>query len=215
MLAVVIADVSVEGEYTFLRRRFGTTGSALQALAEWLVVEQVDEVVMESTAQYWRPVWEVLEKSWLPKRRAEAEAESGRLHLAQVQSNRGARGRKRDYPDAERLVKRLMAQELTLSFVPEPEQRLWRTVMRRKNQLTRNKIQLRNRLECLLEEAHLKLSSLVSVTDCRITLISPDSRAESTIGFSTSYCAVPSAVAGWTGLPISSIRRMPKPSTPT
>lgn len=164
MLAVVIADVSVEGEYTFLRRRFGTTGSALQALAEWLAVEQVDEVVMESTAQYWRPVWEVLEKSWMPKRRAEAEAEaeSGRLHLAQAQSNRGPRGRKRDYPDAERLVKRLMAQELTLSFVPEPEQRLWRTVMRRKNQLTRNKVQLRNRLECLLEEAHLKLSSLVS-----------------------------------------------------
>jgi len=160
MLAVVIADVSVEGEYTFLRRRFGTTGSALQALAEWLVVEQVDEVVMESTAQYWRPVWEVLEKSWMPKR--QAEAESGRLHLAQAQSNRGPRGRKRDYPDAERLVKRLMAQELTLSFVPEPEQRLWRTVMRRKNQLTRNKVQLRNRLECLLEEAHLKLSSLVS-----------------------------------------------------
>ena len=160
MLAVVIADVSVEGAYTFLRRRFGTTGSALQALAEWLVVEQVDEVVMESTAQYWRPVWEVLEKSWMPKR--QAEAESGRLHLAQAQSNRGPRGRKRDYPDAERLVKRLMAQELTLSFVPEPEQRLWRTVMRRKNQLTRNKVQLRNRLECLLEEAHLKLSSLVS-----------------------------------------------------
>ena len=162
MLAVVIADVSVEGEYTFLRRRFGTTGSALEALAEWLVVEQVDEVVMESTAQYWRPVWEVLEESWMPKRRAEAGAESGRLHLAQAQSSRGPRGRKRDFPDAERLVKRLMAQELTLSFVPEPEQRLWRTVMRRKNQLTRNKVQLRNRLECLLEEAHLKLSSLVS-----------------------------------------------------
>lgn len=162
MLAVVIADVSVEGEYTFLRQRFGTTPSALKALAEWLVSEQVEEVVMESTAQYWRPVWEVLEECWMRKRRAAAGAESGRLHLAQAQSNRGPRGRKRDFPDAERLVKRLVAQELTLSFVPEPEQRLWRTVMRRKYQLTRNKVQLRNRLECLLEEAHLKLSSLVS-----------------------------------------------------
>lgn len=158
MLAVVIADVAVEGEYAFLRRRFGTRASALRALAEWLVAEQVEEVVMESTAQYWRPVWEVLEGLWMPSRRAE----SGRLHLAQAQSNRGPRGRKRDYPDAERLVKRLVAQELTLSFVPEPEQRLWRTVMRRKYQLTRNKVQLRNRLECVLEEAHLKLSSLVS-----------------------------------------------------
>ena len=59
-------------------------------------------------------------------------------------------------------MKRLVAQELTLSFVPDAEQRLWRTVMRRKYQLTRNRVQVHNRLEALLEEAHLKLSSLVS-----------------------------------------------------
>jgi transposase len=58
--------------------------------------------------------------------------------------------------------KRLVAQELTLSFVPDAEQRLWRTVMRRKYQVTRNRVQLHNRLESLLEEAHIKLSSLVS-----------------------------------------------------
>jgi hypothetical protein len=45
---------------------------------------------------------------------------------------------------------------LTLSFVPDVEQRLWRTVMRRKYQLTRNRVQLQNRLEGLLEEAHRK-----------------------------------------------------------
>ena len=87
---------------------------------------------------------------------------SGTLHLAQAQSNRGPRGRKKDFPDAERLVKRLLAKELRLSFVPDAEQRLWRTVMRRKYQLTRNRVQLQNRLEALLEEAHIKLSSLVS-----------------------------------------------------
>ena len=63
---------------------------------------------------------------------------------------------------AERLVKRLVANELTLSFVPDPEQRLWRTVTRTKYQLTRNRVQLQNRLEALLEECHIKLSSLVS-----------------------------------------------------
>ena len=73
---------------------------------------------------------------------------SGALHLAQAQSNRGAHGRKKDFPDAERLVKRLVAQELTLSFVPDVEQRLWRTVRRRKYQVTRNRVQLQNRLEC-------------------------------------------------------------------
>jgi transposase len=105
-----------------------------------------------------------LERYWKPKRqtREGASPMSGTLHLAQAQSNRGADGGKKDFPDAERLVKRLVAQELTLSFVPDAEQRLWRTVMRRKYQLTRNRVQLQNRLESLLEEAHIKLSSLVS-----------------------------------------------------
>src|ERR1700687_4157952 len=50
----------------------------------------------------------------------------------------------------------------TLSFVPDVTQRLWRTVTRRKYHLTRNRVQLQNRLESLLEEAHIKVSSLVS-----------------------------------------------------
>lgn len=60
----------------------------------------------ESTAQYWRPVWEALEQR--PQRRAGVGAArtSGTLHLAQAQSNRRPRGRKEDFPDAERLVKR-------------------------------------------------------------------------------------------------------------
>ena len=66
---------------------------------------------MESTGQYWRPVWEALEQYWRPRRRACAGAQplSGTLHLAQAQSNRGPGGRKRDFPDAERLMKRLVA----------------------------------------------------------------------------------------------------------
>jgi len=162
MLAVVIADIVVEGEYQFERRKVGTSPSERCRLAEWLVAEQVEEVVMESTAQYWRPVWATLERLWRPARLQDGGARSGQLHLAQAQSNRAASGRKKDFPDAERLVKRLVAQELTLSFVPDVEQRLWRTIMRRKHQLTRNRVQFQNRLECLLEEAHIKLSSLVS-----------------------------------------------------
>jgi transposase len=164
MLAVVVADVEVDGEYLFERRRFGSNPEQLRSLAEWLLEQGVEEAVMESTAQYWKPVWGALERYWKPMRqkREGAGAMSGTLHLAQAQSNRGRRGRKKDFPDAERLVKRLVANELTLSFVPDAEQRLWRTVMRRKYQLTRNRVQLQNRLEGLLEEAHIKLSSLVS-----------------------------------------------------
>src|SRR5208282_3943608 len=103
----------------------------------WLLEQEVEEVVMESTAQYWKPVWEALERYWKPirEKREGARRKSGTLHLAQAQSNRGRQGRKRDFPDAERLVKRLVARELTLSFVPDAEQRLWRTVTRKKYQL--------------------------------------------------------------------------------
>src|SRR5216683_4685274 len=113
---------------------------------------------------YWKPVWETLERYWKPVRekREDARRRSGTLHLAQALSNRGRRGRKKDFLDAERLVKRLVARELTLSFVPDAEQRLWRTVTRRKYQLTRDRARLQNQVESLLEEAHIKLSSLVS-----------------------------------------------------
>src|SRR5882762_3365028 len=64
---------------------------------------------------------------------------SGTLHLAQALSNRARRGRKTDFRDAERLVKRLVSQELVLSFVPDAEQRLWRTLTRTRYQRTRDK----------------------------------------------------------------------------
>jgi transposase len=164
MLAVVVSDVEIADEYQFERRLFGSSPNQLRSLAEWLLEQEAEEVVMESTAQYWKPVWQALERYWKPirQKREGAGPMSGTLHLAQAQSNRGPRGRKKDFPDAERLVKRLVARELTLSFVPDGEQRLWRTVMRRKYQLTRNRVQLQNRLESLLEEAHIKLSSFVS-----------------------------------------------------
>ena len=126
--------------------------------------QKVEEVVMESTAQYWKPLWSALERYWEPssQNREGAGKMSGTLHLAQALSNRGRRGRKKDFRDAERLVKRLVSQELTLSFGPDAEQRLWRTFMRTRYQRTRDKVRLQNQLEALLEEAHIKLSSLVS-----------------------------------------------------
>jgi transposase len=164
MLAVVVSDVEIDGEYAFERRQFGANPAQLRLLADWLLEQQVQEVVMESTAQYWKPVWGALERYWKPvcQKREDARPMSGTLHLAQAQSNRARRGRKNDFAEAERLVKRRVANELTLSFVPDPEQRLWRTVTRTKYQLTRNRVQLQNRLEALLEEAHIKLSRLVS-----------------------------------------------------
>jgi hypothetical protein len=61
MLAVVVSDVEIDGQYQFERR-------------------------MESTAQYWKPVWEALERYWKPisEKREGARRKSGTLHLAQA-----------------------------------------------------------------------------------------------------------------------------------
>jgi transposase len=163
-LAVVVADVGSSDEFQFERRWCGSNPEQLRALSEWLIEQQVEEAVMESTSQYWKPVWGTLERYWKPicQGRQGAGRMSGTLHLAQALSNRGRRGRKTDFRDAERLVKRLVSQELVLSFVPDTEQRLWRTLTRTRYQRTREKVRLQNQLEALLEEAHIKLSSLVS-----------------------------------------------------
>jgi transposase len=149
MLAVVITDAAAEGEFRFERRKFGTVDSELRALSAWLEEHQVREAVMESTAQYWKPVWRQLEGQC-------------RLYLAQAHSNRAPKGRKSDFRDAERLVRRHIAGELILSFVPDPEQRLWRTLTRAKYQLTRERVRLHSQVESLLEDARIKLATCVS-----------------------------------------------------
>jgi transposase len=164
VLAVVVTDVATEGEFQFERRRVLCTPDSLRELADWLNTQQVEEVVMESTAQYWQPVWGMLEQLWQPLRkdRERAGKLAGSLHLAQAQSNRGPRGRKNDFADAERLVKRLVAQELILSYVPTAEQRLWRTVTRSRTQLMQYRSAVQCQVESLLEEAHVKLATLAS-----------------------------------------------------
>jgi hypothetical protein len=94
MVAVVVADVEVEDEYQFERRWYGSNPEQLRVLSEWLIEQQVEEVVMESTAQYWKPVWGAVERYWNPmcQSREGAGRMSGTLHLAQALSNRGRAG---------------------------------------------------------------------------------------------------------------------------
>lgn len=150
VLMVAVADASTaEEDREFQYRRFGTSRVELEHLAAWLDANGVREAVMESTAQYWKPVWLALE---------------GRcqLHLAQAWSNRAPKGRKTDFKDAQRLVRRQIAGELTLSFVPDAEQRPLRTLTRRRVQLSGDRVRLQNQLEALLEEMRIKLSSVVT-----------------------------------------------------
>ena len=97
-LAVVVTDVEIDDEYQFERRWYGANPEQLKLMAQWMIEQQVEEVVMESTARYWTPVWAALEQHWRPvsRKREGAARMSGTLHLAQALSNRGRRGRKKD-----------------------------------------------------------------------------------------------------------------------
>ena len=148
MLAVVIGASGVP-EAQWQRRRFGTSMTQIRLLAAWLKQQQVVEVAMESTALYWRPVWLGLEGQFW-------------LHLAQARSNPAPRGRKSDYQDAVRIVRRLIANDLTVSWAPPAEQRLWRVLARTRVQFIRDQVQARNRIECILEEGQIKISAWVS-----------------------------------------------------
>jgi len=68
MLAVVVSDVEIESKYQLERRMFSSKPEQLRSLAAWLVEQETEEVVMESTAQYWKPVSEALERYWKPVR---------------------------------------------------------------------------------------------------------------------------------------------------
>jgi transposase len=144
-----VADAAGES-LEFEVRRFGAAAHERKQVVSWLRERNVSEVVMESTAQYWKPVWLDLEPHF------------GKLHLAQAHSNRAPKGRKNDWGDAKRLARRLLAGELILSFVPDAEQRAWRTVTRGKHQLVRERVRLQNQVEALLEESRIKLSSVIS-----------------------------------------------------
>jgi transposase len=95
LLVVVLADAA-QPDVPLQARRFGTGAGELRHLSAWLSQYQVMEAVMESTAQYWKPVWMELEPNM-------------KLHLAQAQSNKAPKGRKSDLADAKRRLRRFVA----------------------------------------------------------------------------------------------------------
>ncbi len=84
------------------------------------------------------------------------------LVLVQARSNPAPQGRKSDFADAARLIRRWASGDLRLSFVPEAPQRDWRLLTRARVEQGRTLIRLRNRWEGLLQECQIKLSSLLS-----------------------------------------------------
>ena len=93
VLMVVVLSVSEDGAAASTREKTkcGTLSTELEELRQWLREKGVTEVVMESTAQYWKPVWLALEGGF-------------ELGLAQAWSNRAPRGKKSDTPNGWRAV---------------------------------------------------------------------------------------------------------------
>jgi len=132
-------------------REFGTTRKELLALADWLRCWQVERVGMESTSDYWKPVYFLLER------------EGFDCILYQASQVKALPGRpKTDKLDSVWLAKLTERGSLAGSFVPPEEIRRLRTHTRYRRKLVQMRTAQKERCEKLLEDAHLKLSSVIS-----------------------------------------------------
>jgi transposase len=132
-------------------KEHSTYTEGLVALRDWLMAEGVTQVAMEATGVYWRPVWDVLD-----------EAASFELLLVNPRHAHNLPGRKTDVKDAEWLVQLLECGLLRGSFVPPREIARLRDLTRYRTKLVRERAREVQRLQKLLEQAGVKLESVVS-----------------------------------------------------
>jgi transposase len=130
-------------------RKFGTTTSALFELNEWLSTHGVSHVAMEATGVYWKPVWHMLEESF-------------ELVLANAQHIRNVPGRKTDVNDATWIADLLAHGLIRSSFVPPVAIQELRDLTRSRKQLVRETAQHNLRIQKTLEDANLKVGSVLS-----------------------------------------------------
>jgi len=128
---------------------FGTTTTALIALADWLKERKVTHVAMEATGIYWRAPWHVLEEDF-------------NLVLANAAHIKNVPGRKTDVNDATWIADLLAHGLIRSSFVPPTPIQELRTLMRTRKQLVRERAQHVLRIQKTLEDANLKIASVVS-----------------------------------------------------
>jgi transposase len=131
-------------------RTFPTTTSGLLALSEWLSSLGATHIVMEATGVYWKPVWNIL---------SDGEFE---LMLANAKHVKNVPGRKTDVNDATWLADLLAHGLIRASFVPNAATQEQRGLLRTRKQLTRERTSHVQRLQRTLEEANIKLDSVIS-----------------------------------------------------
>jgi transposase len=150
--ATVVATVRVpdeQGGRMSVTETFGTMTADLLALRDWLQAYGVTHVALESTGVYWKPVYYVLEDGFT-------------LLVINMQELKRVPGRKTDVKDSEWLAQLLECGLLKASFVPPPAIRELRDVTRYRVPQVRDRAQEVNRLCKVLEDAGLKLTSVVT-----------------------------------------------------
>jgi transposase len=145
--SVVACRVTPEGKEF---RTFGTMTKDLLALGDWLVEGGVTHVAMESTGVYWQPVYNLLEGLGLE------------LLVVNAQHIKAVPGRKTDVKDAEWIADLLRHGLVRASYIPDRPQRELREMVRYRRSLVRQRSQVVNRIQKVLEGANIKLSSVAS-----------------------------------------------------
>jgi transposase len=131
-------------------RRFGTMTSDLLELAAWLKARGIQQVAMESTGVYWKPVWNIL------------EADGFDLLLANAQEVKIVPGRKTDQKDSQWIADLHQHGLLRKSFVPVKQVRDLRDLTRTRATLAQDHSSTCNRIQKVLEDANIKLASVAS-----------------------------------------------------
>jgi transposase len=151
-IMVCVRCMDANGKTSEQLRRFGTMTRDLLELSDWLAFQGVTHVAMESTGVYWKPVFNVLEM---------ADFE---LLVVNAQHLKKVPGRKTDVVDAQWIAHCLQVGLLRGSFVPKEPQRELRDLTRHRTQLVGEVTRVANRLQKILEDANVKLSSVASDT---------------------------------------------------
>ncbi len=143
--------IDEEGEFRMEKREFGTMTRDLREMGEWLHAHGVQRIAMEATGVYWKPIWNILET----RREFELLLVNAR-HIKQVP------GRKTDQKDSEWIADLLQHGLLRGSFIPPVEVRRLRDLTRMRASLQQDHASLANRIQKVLEDAHIKLASVAS-----------------------------------------------------
>ncbi|MEI7683368.1 MAG: IS110 family transposase [Candidatus Saccharibacteria bacterium] len=130
-------------------RTFSTMTKDLLNLSDWLTSKGCTHVAMESTGEYWRPVFNILE---------------GNLEVILVNARhiKAVPGRKTDIKDAQWIAELLQHGLLRASFIPPVEQRDLRDLTRHRSNFVRERVNLVNRVQKVLEGANIKLGCVAS-----------------------------------------------------